>query len=448
ADTYIRGGSPNSNQGSSLILRLQQSGPNRALIAFDSAALVQAVGSDSVASATLQLTIASAGDNWGTTGRSIELHRLTHSWTEAGATWNCAVDAVPTNNSADCSGSTAWVMGTPDSLHPWNSVVSASAVITTSETGQVALDVTTDVRSMVAGGSSRGWILMKSDETVPGSVDFASRESQTPPQLVITLISSGATVPSTAPDTVPAGYYSYSNLVQNPDSFPGLFYRDIVSIFFQATASQPQRQAAIDAIGGSVIGGVRFGTTDGLYLVRLPHDSTNNRVFGATDQLRGMSSVAVAGPDAVDTAILLYRRPNDGASWQKSNWRLSPDSAFSAPGAPIADNWGPEAVAGPLAWGCSVGDSSTHIGIIDAGFHHAADVDANVDPANADFDVPGEDGTSHGTQVASVLAARGNNGTGITGMMWNAKLHLVDAVARDAQGNPIVSPTGIPAYDR
>src|SRR6185437_12012865 len=182
--------------------------------------------------------------------------------------------------------------------------------------------------------------------------------------------------------------------------------------------------------------------------VRLPHDSTNNRVFGATDQLRGMSSVAVAGPDAVDTAILLYRRPNDGASWQKSNWRLSPDSAFSAPGAPIADNWGPEAVAGPLAWGCSVGDSSTHIGIIDAGFHHAADVDANVDPANADFDVPGEDGTSHGTQVASVLAARGNNGTGITGMMWNAKLHLVDAVARDAQGNPIVSPTGIPAYDR
>lgn len=445
-DTYIRGGSANSNQGSSLILRLQQSGPNRVLLAFDSSALVQAAGSDSIVGASLQMTIATAGDNWGTAGRLVELHRLTTSWTEGGATWNCAIDSIPANNSADCSGATSWVMGTPDSLHPWTNAVSASALITTSETGVVSLDVTTDVRAMLSsGGASRGWILKRSDETQPGSVDFASRETQTPPQLVLTLASSGPTVPTAPPDTVPVGYYDDSNLVQNPDSFPGLFYRDVVGVMFRSGTPQSERQTAIAAIGGTVVGGVQFGAVDGIYLVRLPHDSTNTQVFGAINELETLPGVLVAMPDQVDTAGLAYLRPGDGPSWQKNNWSLNPDDAFSAGGNP-ASNWALEAVAAPFAWGCSVGDQQTSVAVVDAGFHHVpVDLDPNV-ASGSDFDKAGETNISHGTQVASVLAAVGNNGQGISGMMWSAKLQLRDAISKMG-GNVQVNNRNIPEID-
>lgn len=127
ADTYVRGGAPNQNHGADGIVRVQQSGTNRGLLRWDRQSVAQAVGSDSVVTATIQLTIVTNGSNWGTLGnRTIELHRMTHSWTEVGATWNCANDANPSNGSADCSGATAWVMGSPDSLHPW--VAAATAV--------------------------------------------------------------------------------------------------------------------------------------------------------------------------------------------------------------------------------------------------------------------------------------------------------------------------------
>lgn len=103
ADTYLRSGSPNQNQGSDTILRVQQSGNNRALIRFGQAEIVAAVGNGRLASATLELYIQTNANNWGSTGRTVDAHRLTADWTEAGATWNCGIDTNPVNSSADCS---------------------------------------------------------------------------------------------------------------------------------------------------------------------------------------------------------------------------------------------------------------------------------------------------------------------------------------------------------
>src|SRR5437762_3093987 len=84
-DTYVRGGSPNQNLGTSTTLWLQEGGPKRTLVRFDAA---QVAALPPGASVSLTMTIASTGDNWGTTGRPIALYRLTHDWTELGATWN------------------------------------------------------------------------------------------------------------------------------------------------------------------------------------------------------------------------------------------------------------------------------------------------------------------------------------------------------------------------
>jgi len=114
ADTYIRQGNPNQNQGTEPILRLTASGKNRALLRWDPQAIAGAIGGDSLVAARLELTIAANADNWGTSGRTIDLHRLTQAWTETGATWNCADDMNPGNSVADCSGATAWAMDGPD----------------------------------------------------------------------------------------------------------------------------------------------------------------------------------------------------------------------------------------------------------------------------------------------------------------------------------------------
>jgi hypothetical protein len=209
ADAYVRGGAPNTNEGASPFIRLQASGDNRGLVRFSQADLQALVGSGTVVSAKLRLTIADNGDNWGATGRTVDLHRLTAAWAEgngfndgaasptrgtgSGTTWNCAVDGAINDQQATCSGATAWEMGKPNQpqLHPWAATPTATAVIANGQRGAVEWDVTADVRAFLTGGAggapvaNHGWVLKKTEEGAPGQVSFASRESANDPVLVI-----------------------------------------------------------------------------------------------------------------------------------------------------------------------------------------------------------------------------------------------------------------------
>ena len=98
ADTYLKSGSANQNQGSDTFLRIQSSGNNRSLVRFDSAAIAAAVGNGSLASARLELYIQSNSNNWSADGRTVDAHALTANWTEPGATWSCAIDSNPANS--------------------------------------------------------------------------------------------------------------------------------------------------------------------------------------------------------------------------------------------------------------------------------------------------------------------------------------------------------------
>ncbi|MCC7109384.1 MAG: DNRLRE domain-containing protein, partial [Deltaproteobacteria bacterium] len=95
ADSYVKSGTPNQPQGSSAVVRVQDAGNNRALVRFDEGQIAVAVGAETLVSATVELSIVDNGDNWGSVGRTLDLHRVTTAWTEAGATWNCAIDANP-----------------------------------------------------------------------------------------------------------------------------------------------------------------------------------------------------------------------------------------------------------------------------------------------------------------------------------------------------------------
>lgn len=200
ADTYVRSGHANQNEGSSPFMRIQASGNNRALVRFDQSEIQSAIGNSTILSATLRLTITHNGNNWGANGRNIDIHRLTSDWTEGngtesdrglgeGATWNCAIDNLIENQTKGCNGITEWEMGQPNNpaVHPWIETATATQMITNNQTGTVEFDVMTDIEEFHSGNiNNYGWIVKKANEGQAGMVSFGTKESQFSPELIIT----------------------------------------------------------------------------------------------------------------------------------------------------------------------------------------------------------------------------------------------------------------------
>lgn len=226
-------------------------------------------------------------------------------------------------------------------------------------------------------------------------------------------------VPSVAPDTVPPGFYEEADFRRGSACITGKMLRGIVVVRFEPGTPQSERQEAIDLIDGRVVGGVNSRKdTEGWYYVQVEDDPEGQILCDAIETLNALPQVGYAREELFASA--LYRRPDEEGEWTGDGWRVDPASvAFS-------QRWGLEAIAAPLAWGCSVGDTLTPVAVVDRGFQvEVTDLMANVAPEWRD-DVGVNNTTDHATKVASVLAARGDNGGGITGTMWRADLRPYD----------------------
>ena len=181
ADTYLRGGgSANSNQGSATFLRIQRTGTNRALLRFDQTAIAAALSGGILLYAHLDLFVETNDGNWGSSGREVDVHRVTAEWTELGASFNCPIDANPSNGSADCA--VPWSGGTVAAA------ATATVLQTNALTGYVPFDVTADVAAFLAGTPNRGWIVKKRDEGANGSVEYTAREGTSAQRPRLTLV--------------------------------------------------------------------------------------------------------------------------------------------------------------------------------------------------------------------------------------------------------------------
>src|SRR3972149_4484916 len=193
-DTYIRRLFPNQNQGDEAVRVIRALARNRPLLQFDQAQIAGAVGSGTLVSAKLRLTIVFNGNNWGAVGREGGVHRLTQPWTELGATWNCPDDTNVANHRPDC---TQWDMGegAPDPFVP---TPTDGVRHRNDQTGVVEWDVTPDVAAFLAGTAQNvGWLLKAVDQHHTGHVQYASREGAAPPELVLEV---------KRPDVVPPGF--------------------------------------------------------------------------------------------------------------------------------------------------------------------------------------------------------------------------------------------------
>ncbi len=223
ADTYLRRGASDTNEGSSNFLRVRAAGRNKALVAFDQNDIVQALNGATLLSASVRLSIIDNANNWSSTGRSVDLHRMLRFWEEgngfvsenvpkdrgigSGATWRCAVDSNITNRNKDCP-TDAWEVATDadPSLKPWVEQSSSSVLITNGLTGSISFDVTADVQAFLAGQESNfGWVIKKTLEGKNGKIRISSREGVSPPELVLTYLSQQVdTTPPVIDISIPA----------------------------------------------------------------------------------------------------------------------------------------------------------------------------------------------------------------------------------------------------
>lgn len=159
---------------------------------------------------------------------------------------------------------------------------------------------------------------------------------------------------------------------------------------------------------------VSFDADEDLHLVRLPK-GTN-----------------------LDAAIAKYEA-NPRVEWVQPNYEVDARSALSVQGAsdPMASQqWHLERVKAPGAWTRSTGNG-VMVAVLDTGvdFQHPDLAGQVVNGPNYAGKGDPKDAYGHGTHVAGIIAAKADNGAGITGVAPNAKILNIAVLGADGAGS-------------
>jgi hypothetical protein len=237
-------------------------------------------------------------------------------------------------------------------------------------------------------------------------------------------------VPAASPDSLPAGLYSDANVASNLNGLAGMYVRDLVTVVFQPGATLEERQAALDQVGGTTVGGERMPYGDGEYYVRVPVDSTAETIVASVDRLNTLPQIAGASPRFIaEPGAEDYLRPADAGDYHTVTPRPAQFDSLT---------WGLEAIDAPYAWGCSTGSADTHVAVVDRGFWLQNNPDLQQNTTDSHYFTNWVvTSIEHGAEVSSALAAKGNNHQQMTGVMWDAKLSLWES-GTDDDGTPTV----------
>lgn len=150
-----------------------------------------------------------------------------------------------------------------------------------------------------------------------------------------------------------------------------------------------------------------------ILLVELPTHSKEN-VIRTIEEISALKEVKYAGPD----------------------YELYP--ASNTPGDPfLSDQWGLETIHAFDAWDIKTGSSTVCVGVLDSGIASHADLNSNV-TSGYDFvndnSTTTDDITGHGTHVAGIIGAVGDNETGVAGVCWNIRIVPLQ-ITYNAAGN-------------
>jgi serine protease len=155
---------------------------------------------------------------------------------------------------------------------------------------------------------------------------------------------------------------------------------------------------------------------------------------------------AAAKPRAASEAFLA----DPDVAWSEPDWVVLPLGAGDDP--ELARQWGLHAIGAPDAWEITRGDAAVVVGVIDSGvvdhpdlegqtvagydFVSDAGMAADGDGRDADPTDVGDRGGSgklstwHGTHVAAIIAGRGDDATGVSGVAPGCRVMALRALGR------------------
>jgi len=177
-------------------------------------------------------------------------------------------------------------------------------------------------------------------------------------------------------------------------------------------------QTLCDDLNVKIAYGLEFSEREFLIEVTA---SDERDVFAAQEQLDRSALVKWAAPNvAFQPELRGPRLPNDPYFW--GQWHLM--NAGQSGGMPAAD------ISAVEAWEITVGDPSVVVAVVDSGvdFSHPDLAALLVDGYDFCDDDPCADATreyadeAHGTACAGLIAAQGDNATGVTGVAWNCRI--------------------------
>jgi subtilisin family serine protease len=121
---------------------------------------------------------------------------------------------------------------------------------------------------------------------------------------------------------------------------------------------------------------------------------------------------------------------------------LAPDDPYYTP----ADEWGLPAIGVPAVWNTSTGTGGPVIAVVDTGVAAAhpdlgGRVLPGIDIINGDANASDDNG--HGTHVAGIIAATGNNGIGGAGVCWGCTILPVKVLDANGSGSDSTVAAGI-----
>jgi thermitase len=133
--------------------------------------------------------------------------------------------------------------------------------------------------------------------------------------------------------------------------------------------------------------------------------------------------------------VLDALRLDPGVRWAEPDRRVR---ALRVPNDPFwPSQWSPRQTHAPAAWERTVGDAQTVVGVVDTGIDAAQpDLRGRIVPG-FDFvhgDVDPLDDNGHGTAVAGIIAAAGDNGVGVAGYCWRCRLMPLKVLGADGTG--------------
>ncbi len=160
------------------------------------------------------------------------------------------------------------------------------------------------------------------------------------------------------------------------------------------------------------------------------------RVTENSDELADLGVVILKVPEGTVMDVIAELQEQPGVVYAEPNYyAYALDVYPNDPG--WSEQYGPRAIRAPQGWVMATGSPAVTIAILDTGVYAGhpdlgAKLVAGYDFVNGDADPADDHG--HGTRAAGIAAALSNNGEGIAGISWGARIMPVKVLGASASG--------------